>query len=368
MRLHDYSLHVYALRYERPIQWSDIVEEAAPYVLLRLQDDMGAVGVAEVTVKPTWCGVNARTLTVAVEDIFMPILAQIDLTDPVQVRRTLDRIPENTAAKTLIDNACWDLYAARSGQSLRGHWGGSGRVEVSWALTRQPPQAMANEAETMVARHGFRTIKVKGGQGIAVDRAVMKAIRDAVGDRIRLYVDANGAYPYAEAADYVRAMADFGAEMVEDPCVTAPDGKFRQLQEVGPVPVLVDFGCTSIRDAASYIANGTKALSLKPGRFGLTDSRAMLQLADAASCHSIAGLMGESTVGTFLGLQFASILHASPLPAELSGYLGMTEHVTTTIPKIENGEVQLPDSASVASMVDFDAVEFYGQRGQDQIR
>lgn len=359
MRLHDYSLHVYALRYERPIQWSDIVEEAAPYVLLRLQDDMGAVGVAEVTVKPTWCGVNARSLKVAVEDIFMPILASIELTDPVQVRRTLDRIPENMAAKTLIDNACWDLYAARTGQALRGHWGGSRRVEVSWALTRQPPQAMATEAETMVARHGFRTIKVKGGQGKAVDRAVMKAVRDAVGDRVRLYVDANGAYPYAEAADYVRAMADFGAEMVEDPCVTAPNGKFRQLQEAGPVPVLVDFGCTSIRDAASYIANGATALSLKPGRFGLTDSRAMFQLAVEAECHPVVGLMGESTVGTYLGLQFASMVDRPSLPAEFSGYLGMTEQVTTAVPKIINGEIELPEMTSVASLVDFDAVKFF---------
>ena len=37
---------------------SDIVEEAAPFVLLRLQSDTGAVGVAEITVKPTWCRWN----------------------------------------------------------------------------------------------------------------------------------------------------------------------------------------------------------------------------------------------------------------------------------------------------------------------
>ena len=41
MRLAEHSLHCYRLRYERPVRWSDIVEEAAPFVLLRLQSDTG---------------------------------------------------------------------------------------------------------------------------------------------------------------------------------------------------------------------------------------------------------------------------------------------------------------------------------------
>src|ERR1700694_1200937 len=113
MRLAEYSLHAYRLRYERPVRWSDIVEEAAPFVLLRLQSDTGAVGAAEITVKPTWCGVTARSLIAAIEDIFIPILKNLDLSDPTKVRAALEAIPENQAAKALIDNACWDLYAAQ---------------------------------------------------------------------------------------------------------------------------------------------------------------------------------------------------------------------------------------------------------------
>ena len=71
MRLAGHSLHCYRLRYERPVRWSDIVEEAAPFVLLRLQSDTGAVGVAEITVKPTWCGVTAKSL-IATIGPFLP--------------------------------------------------------------------------------------------------------------------------------------------------------------------------------------------------------------------------------------------------------------------------------------------------------
>ncbi|MGZ3285606.1 MAG: mandelate racemase/muconate lactonizing enzyme family protein [Xanthobacteraceae bacterium] len=357
MRLAQHALHCYRLRYERPVRWSDIVEEAAPFVLLRLQSDTGFAGVAEITVKPTWCGVTARSLVAGIEEMFLPVLRTVELDDPAMVRAALDRIPENQAAKTLIDNACWDLHAARHGRPLWRLWGGTRQVALSWALTRQAPRAMAEEAATMVGRHGFRTLKVKGGQGLDVDIAGMREIRSAVGERVRLYVDANGAYPAPAALDYSRAMADAGAVMVEDPCALVPDAGFRKLQQDCPVPLLVDFGCTSLRDAALFLDQGARALSVKPGRFGLSSARAMEQLARQCGCGLVVGLMGESALGTFAALQFAAALPQPVLPAELSWFLAMTEQVTTTTPEIVDGAVELPDVASLESLIDWGALQ-----------
>jgi len=276
------------------------------------------------------------------------------------VRSVLERIPENQAAKTLIDNACWDLHAARLGRPLWRVWGGAPRVELSWAITRQAPQAMADEAATMVARHGFRTLKVKGGQGFDLDLAGMGEIRSAVGETVRLYVDANGAYAEEEAFDYACAMADAGAIMVEDPCALAPDANFRDLQEDSPVPILVDFGCTSLRDAALFIEQEARALSIKPGRFGLSHARAMEKLARQAGCSPVVGLMGESVLGTLAGLQFAAALSDPVLPAELTWFLAMTEQVTTMTPKIVDGAIDLPECESLASLIDWRAVQQLG--------
>ncbi len=356
MRLAEYSLHSYRLRYERPVRWSDIVEEAAPFVLLRLQSDTGAVGVAEITVKPTWCGVTARSLVAAIEEVFLPLIANMDLDEPAKVRAALERIPENQAAKTLIDNACWDLHAASVGRALWRLWGGTGRVELSWALTRQAPPAMAAEAAAMVARHGFRTLKVKGGQGLDIDLAGMREIRAAVGEAVRLYVDANGAYPAQEALDYTRAMADAGAVMVEDPCALAPDARFRTLAQQSPVPLLVDFGCATLRDAALFVEQEARALSIKPGRFGLSNARAMEKLALGSGCAPVVGLMGESALGTLAALQFAAAVRRPVLPAEVTWFLAMTEQITTMTPKIVDGGVDLPDCASVAELIDWGAV------------
>jgi L-alanine-DL-glutamate epimerase-like enolase superfamily enzyme len=356
MRLAGHSLHCYRLRYERPVRWSDLVEEAAPFVLLRLTGDSGAVGVAEITVKPTWCGVSARSLVAAVEDVLLPLVAAMDLDDPTAVRTALERIPENHAAKTLIDNACWDLHAAARGRALWQLWEGKRRVELSWALTRQVPSLMAAEAAAMVARHGFRTLKVKGGQGIDVDLAGMHEIRSAVGQGVSLYVDANGAYPAEQALDYICAMADAGAVMVEDPCALAPDAWFRKLQQDSPLPLLVDFGCTSLRDAGLFIEREARALSIKPGRFGFSHARAMQNLALRSGCAPVVGLMGESVLGTLAALQFAAAVPRPVLPAELTWFLAMTEQITTMTPEIVDGAVDLPDCASLGSLVDWGTV------------
>src|ERR1700722_15024771 len=242
MRLAEHRIYTYRLRYARPVRWSDITEEAAPFVLLRLTSDCGAEGVAEITVKPTWCGVTVRSLVATVEDIFVPMLKSLDLSDPVKIRAALDIVPENQAAKTLIDNACWDLYAAREGRPLWQIWNGTPTIELSWAVTRQEPRAMAAEAAQMVGRYGFRTLKVKGGQGVAQDVAGIREIRAAVGEAVRFYVDANGAYPADEALDYARAIAGSGAVLLEDPCLLAPDARFHELRRDSPIPILVDFG------------------------------------------------------------------------------------------------------------------------------
>jgi len=353
MRLAEYSLHYYRLRYDRPVRWSDIVEEFAPMMLLRLVADTGAVGVGEITVKPTWCGATARSLAASIEEMFVPLLRTLNLDDPLTVRAALDRIPENLAAKTIIDNACWDLFATQHRQTLWRSWGGRRDVKLSWAVTRQAPAVMANEAADMVSRYGFKTLKVKGGQGFETDMRGIREIRAAVGDGVQLYVDANGFYRAEEASDYAKTLADAGITYLEDPCPLSPDTTFRELQRESPIPLLVDFGCWSPRDASLFMAQGAKALSIKPGRFGLSYCRSMQDIATSSNCGVVIGLMGESALGTLTALQFASALPDLALPAELTWFLAMSEQILTEPLCVADGQIRLPDFTGLASLIDW---------------
>jgi L-alanine-DL-glutamate epimerase-like enolase superfamily enzyme len=71
----------------------------------------------------------------------------------------------------------------------------------------------------------------------------------------------------------------------------------------------------------------------------------------------VVGLMGESALGTLAALQFAAALPDPALPAEVSWFLAMTEQVTAAMPKIVDGAVDLPDVPSLASLVEWSALD-----------
>lgn len=354
-RLAQYSLHAYRLPYARAVKWSDTVEEAATFLLLKLESASGQVGVAEMTIKPTWMGHSVGSLVAALEEVLLPRLAGCDLLDEAAVQRQLDMIPEQHAGKTLVDNALWDLRAAAGGQPLWQRWGGRDRVQVSVTITRQAPALMAAEARQWVGEHGLRILKIKGGQGLEADLQALRLLRKAVGDDVRFYVDANGFYPMSEAAAYAAAMHDAGALVVEDPCNFAPDPQFSALQRAVPCPLLVDFPCTSWRDAELFLLAGARAFSLKPGRFGLSMTSGLLEMAQRAGALTVVGMFGESALGSWQALALAARqAPAGSLPAEVTWYLAMREQVVTRIPAIRDGEVELQPEPSVAGLVDWD--------------
>ena len=350
MRLKDWSLHVYRLPYLKPVVWSNAEEDSGLFALLRLVSDDGVAGIAEGTIKNTWSGVSPRSLRAALEDVVLPLVNKINLESPEAISSALSRIPENRLAKGLVDNACWTMRAAATRTPLWKLLHGKEDAEVCWTVTRDKPAAMAQEAADYCGRYGFRTLKVKGGQGVKTDLEALAAIRSAVGPDVALTVDANSAYTRAEAPDYVKRIAQAGAIVAEDPSPLAPDAQFEALQKGSGIPILVDASCTSARDAALYLARGAQAVSLKPGRVGISESKNVKETMGPKSQTAL-GIYAESALGTLVNLQ----LPAS-MPAEQSFFLVMREQVAPA-PQIRGGRIALPQDPDLDKLVDWKAVE-----------
>jgi len=212
---------------------------------------------------------------------------------------------------------------------------------------------MAAEAAQYCARYGFRTLKVKGGQGMDTDLRALAEIRRAV-PGVALYVDANAAYARAEAAEYVRRLAEAGATVAEDPSPLVPDGQFEALQRGSPIPILVDGSCTTVRDAELYLARGAKAISLKPGRVGLAESLKIGKLVRAAGAATALGIYAESALGTLINAQLPATM-----AAEQTFFLTMPAQVVARTPEIRGGRLRLPDEPDLSSCVDWQAVQRY---------
>jgi L-alanine-DL-glutamate epimerase-like enolase superfamily enzyme len=176
-------------------------------------------------------------------------------------------------------------------------------------------------------------------------------IRAAVGDGVELYVDANGAYEPADAIEYVQALAQAGVTVAEDPCPLQPDAGFAALQTASSIPILVDRSCASKEDAALYLERGAQALSTKPGRVGLTETRAIAALALPRGARTAVGIYAESALGTLVSLQ-----QPGSMAAEQTFYLTMTEQVCAPVPEIRGGRIELPEAADLSTLVNWGQV------------
>ena len=345
MKLADWSLHFYRLPYRRPVTWAYAAESSSDYALLKLVADNGAVGIAEGVIKATRTGYSPRSLAATMEDVLLPLLKGVDLGDAAAVSKAFSWLDGNLAGRALIDNACW---------AMRGFEGKGIEVPVTWIVTRRPPAEMAAEAADMCKRYGFRSLKLKGGQGRDTDLKVIAEVRKAIGEGIELSMDANRAYPAEGIADYVRAIADAGVAVAEDPCAVAPDSQFEKLQRECRIPLLVDFACVSRLDAELFLDRGARALMIKPGRIGLTEAHEIDRRCAARGANVSLGMFYESALGAALSLQMR-LQSRRILPAEHAFFLLLTEQVAAG--EVKDGKYRLPDERDLSRLVDWQAVK-----------
>jgi L-alanine-DL-glutamate epimerase-like enolase superfamily enzyme len=115
-----------------------------------------------------------------------------------------------------VDLALYDIIGKSMGKPVYQVLGGSeGVVRNDVTIGIADPEEMAKEARYYAVEKGFRIIKVKAGIDPAADIRALTLIREAVGENVRLRVDANQGYTPASAAGVFDAFASLKIEAVE---------------------------------------------------------------------------------------------------------------------------------------------------------
>ena len=123
-----------------------------------------------------------------------------------------------------VDTALWDLVGRHEGKPIWELLHGEGRRQLpcyASALSMTDDDTVRMQAVEQVAR-GFTALKMKIGRrreqgGIKADVRAVAAVRDAVGQDVDLYVDANGAYDAASAIRVARGLEDCDVGFFEEP-------------------------------------------------------------------------------------------------------------------------------------------------------
>ena len=131
-------------------------------------------------------------------------------------RASFDHLPSTPAARHAVELALLDLRAQRAGVPLAMLLDPRARreVPVSALLSAQTMPELAREAQRAAAE-GFATLKLK--VGLDDDFARAAVVRDAVGPRMKLRLDANGAWSRELALRRLSELAPLGIELCEQP-------------------------------------------------------------------------------------------------------------------------------------------------------
>jgi L-alanine-DL-glutamate epimerase-like enolase superfamily enzyme len=143
-----------------------------------------------------------------------------------------------------IDIAVWDLRSRATGVPLFELLGGSSAQLIpayasgGYYRPGDPIQNIRAELDRYAAL-GFRDFKIKvGGAEPEVDVARVAAARATIGDKARLALDANNAWPTVEEAmRFIERVAEFEPWWLEEPLPPDDIPGHRELTEMSPVPI-----------------------------------------------------------------------------------------------------------------------------------
>jgi L-alanine-DL-glutamate epimerase-like enolase superfamily enzyme len=203
---------------ERPESDGTLEWDATTIVVVEVEDEGGERGLGY-----TYSHAAAAQV---VESTLAPIAEGADPMAPpatwAAMRRAVRNVGyEGIAAMAIaaVDIALWDLRAKLLGLSLADSLG-----RFRDAIPAYGSGGFTSLAGPDLARHlrgfveaGFTAVKMKVGRDPAADWERLATAREAIGPRVALMVDANGAFDRHQAQSQAKAYEQFGVRYLEEP-------------------------------------------------------------------------------------------------------------------------------------------------------
>jgi len=302
------EVHPVRLEYSRPFTTALDTSEESHNIVVKITTDHGTIGWGEASPSPRITHETAETVLDALNKICPKLIGR----NPLEVERlieVIDRtVTDNTSAKASIDIAVHDLLGKNAKMPIHRLLGGYRRkVETDYTLgIRKTEETLVEAAEAVEA--GFRILKVKVGIDPKEDVERIRRIRGAVGDEIRIRIDANQGWSVRRATETLRRLKRFDLEFVEQP-VKANDIKgLSQVKRTSPIPVMADESVHTPEDAITVAkAEAVDLINIKLMKSGgIWKARKIAAIAEAANIPCMIGCMGESNIGITAAVQLAT--------------------------------------------------------------
>lgn len=275
---------------------------SAEDIIIKVIADTDEIGYGNAPPTAVITGDSQDSVIAAIRDTIGPKLIGMDVDNMETIMSTIDTaMVHNNSAKAALDIAIYDLFGKLHNIPLYKLFGGyCHKMATDLTISVNPPEEMVRDSLEAVGE-GYTELKLKVGTDAALDIKRVKAIRQAVGNNIKLRLDANQGWKPKEAVRTIRRFEDMGLdiELIEQPVKAKDFDGLKYVTDHVDTDIMADeaaFGPYEVFQLLGMRACDLINIKLmKAG--GLHNALKIAGLAEAMGVQCMMGCMLESKVG-----------------------------------------------------------------------
>ena len=365
--------------------WRSLQVSIGRYVILKLTTDEGIIGLGEAPAILSWGGEYGRYFGEDPEIVTYLVNERLSSfligADPFDIKCLLNEMDVAVRGfpytKAMIEFAMLDIMGRKLNVPVYQLLGGAMRdkIPICHSVGIAPPDDAARLAADVVSDGiGWLQVKVPGEPD--VDLAIVKAIRNEVGDDISIFPDINRGYRNIKPAiNVINAMhGEANICAVEQP--TEGIDAMAAITRAVDVPVIVDEGCWSPQDANEVVRRGSaEEISIYITKAsGLYRSMQIGAVAQAAGLPVNVNGSLEGGVGNAANLHLSAALEGVVLPGVITintlegreqikvGGVFYKDDVITEPFEYADGTLKVPTGPGLGVELDPEKIERYREK------
>ncbi|MGD9143132.1 MAG: mandelate racemase/muconate lactonizing enzyme family protein [Dehalococcoidia bacterium] len=351
-----------SIHFVKPIVMSGGAAACSDAVLLKIHTDEGITGISETGDTSMWyMGESQDSILYNIVNVFGPQILLGE--DPFNIEKIVARMDKavklNNQSKAVVDHALHDIMGKALGVPVYKLLGGlcNEKIPLGFVMSSGSADVVADEGLSLI-KAGFKCLKLKVGAGtIEEDVEMVAELRKAVGNDIKIMIDANGGWNYFQALRMLKKAARYDIYIAEQPVPYWDMDGMARLRRNVEMPVFADEAAKELNDLIKLTQrDAVDGFFLKiPKAGGISKSRKWVAIAQSLGLNVMCGCMIDTGLGTAASAHFlAATEWMGRIEQETIGPLNLynipdtvskpiTNDLAVNVPRYENGYLYPPD-------------------------
>src|SRR6056297_2967613 len=311
MKIKDIKVYSLKIPLIKEFKTSLRTVKVADETIVKIESEDGKIGFGEAAPTAVITGDTSQSIRGLIKNKMRPLLIGEEVENIEKLHFLIEKAAiNNSSAKAAVEIAVYDLFAQNYGAPLYKILGGYRNTLTSdLSISVNSPAEMKEDALKSV-NNGYQVLKLKVGKGIEKDLNRVRAVREAVGDKIKIRLDANQGWKAKEAIYIIKKMEaeNLKIELVEQPVKADNFEALKFVRDNVYTPIMADESLFSAEDCLRLLKmEACDLINIKLMKAGgIYNALKINSIAEANGIEVMVGSMLEAKVSVTAAAHLAA--------------------------------------------------------------